>query len=642
MSDPTPRRKLAAILAADVVGFSLKMGENEDSTLKNLKACRAITDESIRTNHGRIFTTAGDSVIAEFASPVDAIVAAVEFQKNLMARNAACAEEDRMQFRVGLNLGDVIVEGDNLYGDGVNVAARIEATAEAGGITVSAKFYEEVRRKLDLSFESLGEQQMKNIADPISTYRVNLAEKGKRPTRVAALPPNAVAKPPVGALATLLAGLALRKTASAAVLMAAVLLGLGGYWGLQQYGKVAVNPLSIAVLPFANLTGDAGQAYVADGLTNRVTSDLGRIQDAVVTDAGRVLPYKDKTAIVQQVAKELGVRFILQGDVQRSADKILINAKLTDSSSNKQLWSESFEGELSDLFALQDKVTHRISGSLGPQLLIIAASESETRKTNPQASDLVLRARALIPKGTTLAPLKQRETLLRQALALEPNNIEAMAGLSRALVYLAQQWPEPSEREKIYLEGRDLALKVKEIDPKDKDIYASLYQFAIRHDDLAGAIENAEKILSINPKDKSGYITLASALISSGDSKKAIELLNKGISLDPLNLHPNNFGNMSSAHLVLGDIDTAITWSLKASQVNPDDISAWVRLAVAYAMKGESEKAAAAVAEVLKLNPKFKLSNSRVSKPMSASPPAYKEWYEKKFLPAARKAGLPE
>ena len=469
---------------------------------------------------------------------------------------------------------------------------------------------------------------------------MNLAEKGKRPTRVAALPPNTVAKPPAGALATLLAGLALRKTASAAVLMAAVLLGLGGYWGLQQYGKVAVNPLSIAVLPFANLTGDAGQAYVADGLTNRVTSDLGRIQDAVVTDAGRVLPYKDKTAIVQQVAKELGVRFILQGDVQRSADKVLINAKLTDSSSNKQLWSERFEGELSDLFALQDKVTHRISGSLGPQLLIIAASESETRKTNPQASDRVLRARALIAKGPTLAALKQRETLLRQALALEPSNIEAMAGLSRALVNLAPRWPEPSEREKIFLEGRDLALKVKEIDPKDKDIYNTLNQFAFSHDDLAGAIENAEKFLSINPKEKNSYIILAQALIPSGDSKKAIEVLNKGISLDPLNPTSNTLSMMGKAYLTLGDIDAAITWSLKGTQGSP--VNAWVQLAVAYAMKGESEKAAAAVAEVLKLNPKFKLSDFGSYKPISASPPAYKEWYEKKFLPAGRKAGLPE
>ena len=387
MTDSTPISKLAAILAADVVGFSLKMGENEYLTLKNLKACRAIVDSAIKNNQGRIFTTAGDSVIAEFASPVNAIVAAVEFQKNIMARNAACAEEDQMQFRVGLNLGDVIVEGDNLYGDGVNVAARIESSAEAGGIHMSAKFYEEVRRKLDLSFESLGDQQLKNISEPISTYRVNLGVEGTKTAKSQPSTTSASAKKEPGLLAKLF-GTPLKKGISASV--AVVVLAAGGYWGVQQDSKPSVNPLSIAVLPFTNLTGDPAQSYVADGLTNRVTSDLARIQDAVVTDAGRVMSYKDKTAIVQQVAKELGVRFILQGDVQRSADKILINAKLTDASSNKQLWSESFEGDMSDLFSLQDKVTHRIRASLGPQMVIVAASESENRKTSPQAAELML------------------------------------------------------------------------------------------------------------------------------------------------------------------------------------------------------------------------------------------------------------
>ena len=184
-------------------------------------------------------------------------------------------------------------------------------------------------------------------------------------------------------------------------------------------------------------------------------------------------------------------------------------------------------------------------------------------------------------------------------------------------------------------------MKVKEIDPKDKDIYNTLNQFAYSHDDLAGAIENAEKFISINPKEKNGYIILAQALIPSGDSKKAIEVLNKGISLDPLNLTSNTLGMMSRAHLVLGDSDAAITWSLKSVQVS-SNLSAWMNQAVAYTIKGESEKAAAAVAEVLKLNPKFKLSDFGSGKPMSASPPAYKEWYEKKFLPAYRKTGLPE
>ena len=625
-------RRLAAVVFTDVVGYSARMQRDEASTIALVETDFARMRALCLEHGGEVLNAMGDGLLLCFQSALKAVSFALSVQGEFGTRAVALPSDQALEHRVGVHLGDVVYLNDgSVAGDGVNIAARLESKAPPGGICISQMVYDTVKGKVAMQATFIGPEKLKNIDEPVPVWHV--LPEGVKPVPIK---PASANKP------ALTLRLLQHKTASAAVLMAAVLLGLGGYWGLQQYGKVAVNPLSIAVLPFANLSGDAGQAYVADGMTSRVTSDLGRIQDAVVTDAGRVLPYKDKTAIVQQVAKELGVRFVLQGDVQRSADKILINAKLTDANSNKQLWSDRFEGELSDLFALQDKVTHRISGSLGPQMLIIAARESETRMTNPQASDLVLRARALIPKGTALAPLKQRETLLRQALALEPNNIEAMAGLSRALVYLAQQWPEPSEREKVFLEGRDLALKVKEIDPKDKDIYVSLYQFAIRHDDLAGAIENAEKILSLNPKDKTGYITLASALIPSGDSKKAIEVLNKGISLDPLNLHPNNFWIMGSAHLVLGDIDTAITWSLKASQVTPNDRSAWVRLAVAYAMKGESEKAAAAVAEVLKLNPKFKLSDFGSFKPMSASPPAYKEWYEKKFLPACRKAGLPE
>ena len=235
MSESTPRRKLAAILAADVVGFSRMMGENEDRTLRNLKACRSLTDESIATYHGRIFGSAGDSVIAEFASPVDAIVAAVEFQRNLRDRNASAAPEDRMQFRVGLNLGDVIVEGDNLYGDGVNVAARLEAAAKPGSICVSGKFYEEVRRKLDLSFVSLGDKEMKNIEEPVPTYEVSLDENK-----------------------THHASTGISKTSA------------------NEVSKEETRPPAIAVLPFDNMSGDPEQEYFVDGITEDIISVISR------------------------------------------------------------------------------------------------------------------------------------------------------------------------------------------------------------------------------------------------------------------------------------------------------------------------------------------------------------------------------
>ena len=636
MTDSTPISKLAAILAADVVGFSLKMGENEYLTLKNLKACRAIVDSAIKNNQGRIFTTAGDSVIAEFASPVNAIVAAVEFQKNIMARNAACAEEDQMQFRVGLNLGDVIVEGVNLYGDGVNVAARIESSAEAGGIHMSAKFYEEVRRKLDLSFESLGDQQLKNISEPISTYRVNLGVEGTKTAKTQPSTANSSAKKEPVLLAKLF-GTPLKKGISASVAVA--VLAVGGYWGIQQDSKPSFNPLSIAVLPFANLTGDPAQSYVADGLTNRVTSDLARIQDAVVTDAGRVMSYKDKTAIVQQVAKELGVRFILQGDVQRSADKILINAKLTDTSSNKQLWSDSFEGEMSNLFALQNQVTTRISASLGNRMVVIAASESESRKANPQAADFILRARAE-SQSSSLDSLNKRDHLLRQALVQEPNNVAAMSMLSHNLTMLAPRGIEQNLRKSRFEEAYELALKVKEIDPNDRMIYLALGMYFREKDDLSSAISSMEKHIQLNNKP---HLTHANLLMQSGEPKRAQEIYKQIINSDPLNPSEILLNTYGRSYFFLGDVDTAIQYFLKANQVNSKVTSNWVNLAVAYTAKGETEKAALAVAEVNKLNPNANLAtNAFVFKPMSASPQSYKDWYEKKYLPLYRKAGLPE
>jgi len=639
MTDTTPRRKLAAILAADVVGFSLKMGENEDRTLKNLKACRSITDESITTHHGRIFTTAGDSVIAEFASPVDAIVAAVEFQKSIMARNAACAEEDQMQFRVGLNLGDVIVEGDNLYGDGVNVAARIESSAEAGGIHMSAKFYEEVRRKLDLSFESLGDQHLKNISEPISTYRVNLGAEGTKAAKTQPSTASASANKEPSLLAKLF-GTPLKKGISASVAVA--VLGLGGYWGVQQGSKPSVNPLSIAVLPFTNLTGDPSQAYVADGMTAKVTTDLSRIRDTVVMEVGIAMKYKDKAGGIQLIASELGVRFVLQGDVQKSADKVQINAKLTDALSNKQLWSESFEGDMSNLFALQDKVTNRISGSLGSQMLIVAASESEKRKTNPQASELILRSRALVFRGNDAATFEQRIEMFRQALKLEPNNLDAMSGLSVALGLFAPRAPEQDLRKSRFNESKSLALKVKEIDPNNRDIYQSLALYDKENDNLLGAKQNIETWLELNPNSRS-ISSYGNILLLNGEASKALEIVSKIYKINSKFPSDTILAGLGRLHLVLGQTDLAIDYFLKATQVNSKVPVYWASLAVAYALKGESNQAAAAVAEVKKLNSNAdSKSLNFILKPLSASPPSYKEWYEKTYMPAYRKAGLTE
>jgi len=640
MTNIAPRRKLAAILAADIVGFSLKMGENEDRTLKNLKACRAISDQSIKNHHGRIFTTAGDSVIAEFASPVDAVIAAVEFQKSIKARNASAPEADQMQFRVGLNLGDVIVEDGNLFGDGVNIAARIEAGAEAGGIHMSAKFYEEVRRKLDLPFESLGNRQMKNIADPIATYRVNfeiagegLAQKRQEYQFTGSTKKRKILEK-------------WRKIFPKEIALAAaffVISGLGLYGFLQLITKPSVNPLSIAVVPFANLTGDPSQAYLADGLTARVTTDLSRIRDAVVVDEVTSLQYRDKIASAQKVGRELGVRFVLKGDVQRSANAILINAKLMDSSNGKQIWSESFEGNITDLFALQDKVTMRISGSLGPQMLVLAATESEMKQTSQKVSDLILRARALQAKGNDIASVEQRVELFQQALAIEPLNNEVRVGLSIALGGLATRSPEQNLRADRFKQAADLAARVVEKDPKNKEIYSILALIAKENDDLLAAKQYAEKFYLLNPSSKSGIITFATYHLLTGATDKAIELLNKGISLDPLNPSEVNLSILGRSYLILGDVDNAIQYYLKAKQINPKVASTIAQLVVSYTMKGDAAKVAMSLAELKKINPNTSLSNLVTTlKPLSASPQTYKDWYRNIFLPAWVINGLTE
>ncbi|MAD99246.1 MAG: adenylate/guanylate cyclase domain-containing protein, partial [Proteobacteria bacterium] len=325
MAETKPRRKLAAILAADVVGFSKMMGQNEDRTLNNLKSCRAITDESIENHHGRVFGSAGDSIIAEFASPVDAILSAVEFQKNLRDRNQELDFADQMQFRVGLNLGDVIVEGDNLYGDGVNVAARLEALADPGGICVSGKFHEEVRRKLDLGFVSKGSQEMKNIEEPVTTFMVELGSVSNVLESVSTSQGITVTNPPADPV---------------------------DESDLKPETKVP----AIAVLPFTNMGGDPEQEYFADGITEDIITNLSLWRTFPVISRNSSFSYRGKSQNLKQVALELGARYIVEGSVRKGGNRLRITAQLIDAQEDHHLWSEKWDRTLEDIFDVQDEV----------------------------------------------------------------------------------------------------------------------------------------------------------------------------------------------------------------------------------------------------------------------------------------------
>ena len=333
MSDSKPRRKLAAILAADVVGFSKMMGENEDRTLKNLKACRSLTDESIISNHGRIFGSAGDSIIAEFASPVDAVIAATEFQRNLSLRNEGVTEENKMMFRVGLNLGDVIVEGDNLYGDGVNVASRLEALAEPGGISLSGKFHDEVSRKLDMSFVSTGEQEMKNIQNPIPTFKIEITEIDNTEANSSPEIIDSISKS-------------------------------------ESDEKInsESKPPAIAVLPFTNMSGDPEQEFFVDGITEDIITNLSLWRTFPVISRNSSFTYRGQNQNLKHVANELGARYIVEGSVRKGGNRLRITAQLIDASEDHHLWSEKWDRTLEDVFDVQDEVSEAVARRVAPSI----------------------------------------------------------------------------------------------------------------------------------------------------------------------------------------------------------------------------------------------------------------------------------
>jgi adenylate cyclase len=511
MSELKPRRKLAAILAADIVGFSKKMGENEDRTLHNLKACRAITDESIETYHGRVFGSAGDSVIAEFASPVDAIVAAVEFQRNMRDRNNEVAPEDQMQFRVGLNLGDVIVEGDNLYGDGVNVAARLEPLAEPGGICVSGKFHDEVRRKLDLGFVSSGPQEMKNIEEPVHTFMVEIGSSSK------VLEAFAV---PAPAEPTPQAAPELPTTAEAKV-------------------------PAIAVLPFTNMGGDPEQEYFADGITEDIITNLSLWRTFPVISRNSSFTYRGKSHNLKQVAKELGARYIVEGSVRKGGNRVRITAQLIDAEEDHHLFSEKWDRTLEDIFDVQDEVSEAIARRVAPSV----TGHEQIRLTRKRPENLsaweecLQGLRCLHERQHTDHEdpgLSQARQHFERAVEMEPTHSDAHAQLGICSLWelLQRITKDPKNTlDEIMAHGR----KAESLNPENPlalMCIASSYFFSGDH---PTALDYAQRAVNFNPSNAISYIYLALSQIHSGYFQQGEDSILKAIELSPADPSMNHF-----------------------------------------------------------------------------------------------------
>ena len=525
MSESTPRRKLVAILAADVVGFSKKMGENEDRTLRNLKSCRTITDESIESYHGRVFGSAGDSVIAEFGSPVDAVVAAVEFQKNLRDRNNEVDPEDQMQFRVGLNIGDVIIEGDNLYGDGVNVAARLEPLAEPGGICVSGKFHEEVRRKLDLGFVNSGPQEMKNIEEPVHTFMVEIGSSSKVLEAIT-VPTTAEASPTPQAIPV-------SETATA------------------TEAKVP----AIAVLPFTNMGGDPEQEYFADGITEDIITNLSLWRTFPVISRNSSFTYRGKSHNLKQVAQELGARYIVEGSVRKGGNRVRITAQLIDAEEDHHLFSEKWDRTLEDIFDVQDEVSEAIARRVAPSV----TGHEQIRLTRKRPENLSAWEECL--QGLHCLHERQNTdhedpgiTQARQhfehAVEMEPTHSDAHAQLGFCSLWeLLQRITKDPKKTliEIMAHGR----KAESLNPENPlalTCIASSYFFSGDH---PTALDYAQRAVNFNPSNAISYIYLALAQIHSGYFQQGEETILKAIELSPADRSMNHF-NATHCFALLG------------------------------------------------------------------------------------------
>ena len=431
MASERIERKLAAIVAADVAGFSRLMAADEESTVTRLKAHReALIDPKIAEHGGQIVKTAGDGMLVEFASVVDAVRCVVEIQRGMLERNADVPKEKRIDFRFGVNVGDVIVDGDDIYGDGVNVAARLEDLAEPGGVLVAGVVRDQVRDKLSFSFDDLGDREVKNIPRPVRAYRVKLSDDGRPPPLARLSTRLGVGRPHIAWIRA--AGLSL------------IVVAGGGAWyvagGLKSAATVAQQSaalltlaepakrlphLSIVVLPFANLSGDANQDYFADGITENLTTRLSRLRGSFVIARNTAFTFKGKNVDAREIGKELGVRYILEGSVQRDQSQVRVNAQLIDAENGGHLWADRFDGRLADLFQMQDQIVASLAGQLRAELIADQAQRAQ-RASNPDSMDLYFQGQAWYNKGLNCENLAQARSFFERALALDPDNLSAL------------------------------------------------------------------------------------------------------------------------------------------------------------------------------------------------------------------------
>ena len=586
------KRRLVAVFAADVEGYSRLMGADEVATLRRLTERRAILDKAIEDHRGRIANTAGDSVLAEFGSAVDAVQCAVEAQAALAEANSSVSPDKRINFRIGIHVGDVMVRAGDLFGDGVNIAARLQTLAQPGGVCVSGTTYEHVRKVLPIAFTDLGTQEVKNIEEPVKAYAA---------TRLGQT---------VGVVAT-------RAAESSKPL------------------PLPDKP-SIAVLAFENMSGDPEQEYFVDGMAEDIITALSRFPTLFVIARNSSFTYKGKAVDIKQVGRELGVRYVLEGSVRKGGDRIRITAQLIDASTGNHVWADRYDRELTDVFALQDEITATITARLGTSIER-AEMDASGRKSpsNLGAYDYYLRARAFRQNNSGMEAGLQSRAFCERAIEIDPQFAPPYAELSYTYHReIAERW-DVSRRQEAIAKGLAMATRAIALDPHLSTAHTTMGMLLFRARDYEGATASGQKAIDLNPNDPESYVARGNMLYYTNRSREALALFQKALLLNPF--YPPIYDYfLGRCYLGHRKLDEAIACSRACVRRLPDLWAPQAILAAAHAYAGDIDEAKAALAEVMRLYPVGSLARYRQEGDYQAGP-------ETDYLyEGLRLAGMPE
>ncbi len=630
MAEEGFKRKLTAILSADVEGYSRLMDDDEEATIRTLTSYRTTMSDLIQQYRGRVVDTTGDNLMAEFTSVVDAVNCAVEIQRELAERNTELTYNRKMEFRIGINLGDVIDDEGRIYGDGVNIAARVEAMAEAGGICISGRAYDQVANKLGLEYENLGEHQVKNISTPIRVYRV-LSHPDAAVHRVIHAKKAVRHKWRIFTIAT----------SVILILVIATVAIWEHYFDLPivetsvPEDKVFNLPEGpkVAVLPFDNLSGDPKQEYLSDGFTENIITGLSGLPKLFVIARHSSFSYKGKSVKVQQVAKELAVRYVIEGSVQKTKNRLRITVQLIDAVTGHHMWAEKYDRDVTDIFEIQDEITMQVMRALAVELT--EGDQFRTRLKRPENIEAfikLLKALELYRQSNKEDNIHARE-LIKESIQLDPQQPEIY--LIMALTYLEDIWFGSESPLLSFAQASSNLKKAMALDNNNSDAYIVLSVLLIMKKDHEESIAAAKKAITLNPSAADAYFGLGHVLFFSSKPKEALDYLKKAIRLNPI--PPSDYYLfIGHCYRSLKRFTEALEAYKKAVEIGPNNIYAHLGLAVLYIFMGSDHEARVAASKVLRIDPDFSLNAIR-----KASPNKDRDG-EESYYEAARKAGLPE